>query len=43
MIVLLKKLRSYCGVIFKLRYYLNTENLIQVYHYPIESHHRYMA
>ena len=38
MIALLKKLRSYCGVIFKLRYYLNTENLIQLYHSLIESH-----
>ena len=41
MIALLKKLRSYCGVYFKLRYYLNTKNLIQVYLSLIESHLRY--
>ena len=41
MIALLKKLRSYYEVIFKLRYDLNTENLIQVYHSLIESHLRY--
>ena len=40
MIALLKKLRSYCGVIFKLRYYPNTEKLIQVYHSLIKSHLR---
>ena len=41
MIAFLKKLRSYCGVIFKLRHYLYTENLIQVYHFLIESRLRY--
>ena len=37
MLIVLKKLRSYLGIISRLKYHLNMENLIQIYHSLIES------
>ena len=41
MLTLLNKLRSSFGVISKLKYCLNVENLVQIYHSLIESYLRY--
>ena len=41
MLIIIKKLRSYLGVISRLKYHLNIENLIQIYHSLIESQIRY--
>ena len=41
MLILLNKLRSSFGVISKLKYCLNVENLVQIYHSLIESYLRY--
>ena len=41
MLALLNKLRSSFGVISKLKYCLNVENLVQIYHSLIESYLRY--
>ena len=41
MLIVIKKLRSYLGIISKLKYHLNIENLIQIYHSLIESQIRY--
>jgi len=40
-LTLLKKPRISIGVISKLKYYVNTENLVQIYHSLIKSHLRY--
>ena len=36
MLIVIKKLRSYLEIISRLKYHLNIENLIQVYHCLIE-------
>ena len=41
MLTLLNKLRSSFGVISKLKYCLNDDNLVQIHHSLIESHLRY--
>jgi len=41
MLTIIKKLCAYFGLIFKLRFCLNAENTIQIYHSLIESHLRY--
>ena len=41
MLTLLNKLRSSFGVISKLKYCLNVDNVVQIYHSQIESHFRY--
>ena len=41
MLAISKKLRTNAAVIYKLLYYLNTENLTKVYHALITSHLRY--
>ena len=37
MLIVIKKLRSYLGIISRLKYHLNIKNLIQIYHSLIES------
>ena len=43
MLIVIKKLRSYLsvGIISRLKYHLNIENLFQIYHTLIESQIRY--
>jgi len=41
MLAILKKVRINAAIIYKLRYYLNTVNLIEIYHALITSHLHY--
>jgi len=41
MLTIIRKLRAYLGIIFKLRFCLNTENMIQIYHFLIKSRLQY--
>ena len=41
MLAVLKKIRTSAAVTYKLKYYLNTANLIKVYYTLISSHLQY--